>query len=160
MKIKNINTPDFDGSNMTDEEAELKFFGPFSQAYLKAAAPDYKFGLNLGYSTSKFDVLVSLTQFSDVTIQDFQWVDSPPTSFAEADALLPLATDVYKATMTVDLSLGYEFTEKLRLTVGANNLFNIYPDQQDDWVEAGGYWDAVQMGFSGAYYYARLGFTF
>ena len=40
------------------------------------------------------------------------------------------------------------------------NLLNIYPDQQDDWVEGGGYWDAVQMGFSGAYYYARLGFNF
>ncbi len=39
-------------------------------------------------------------------------------------------------------------------------MFNVYPDQQDDWVEAGGYWDAVQMGFSGAYYYARLGLKF
>jgi iron complex outermembrane receptor protein len=48
----------------------------------------------------------------------------------------------------------------MKLSLGANNLFNIYPDQQDDWVEAGGYWDAVQMGFSGAYYYARLGFNF
>ena len=160
LKIKNINTPDFDGSNMTDEEAELKFFGPFSQAYLKAAAPDYKFGLNLGYSTSKFDVLVSLTQFSDVTIQDFQWVDSPPTSFAEADALLPLATDVYKATMTVDLSLGYEFTEKLRLTVGANNLFNKYPTPQfDGWTDQGGLADSVQMGSDGTYVFGRLSFN-
>jgi iron complex outermembrane receptor protein len=41
-------------------------------------------------------------------------------------------------------------------------LFNIYPDQQDEQgnTEAGGYWDAVQMGFNGAYYYARLGFNF
>jgi iron complex outermembrane recepter protein len=47
-----------------------------------------------------------------------------------------------------------------KLSVGGNNIFNIYPDQQDDCVETGGYWDAVQMSFSGAYYYARLGFTF
>ena len=63
---------------------------------------------------------------------------------------------------TTDLTLGYQFTKQLKLTVGSNNMFNIYPDQQDEQgnTEAGGYWDAVQMGFNGAYYYARLGFTF
>ena len=60
------------------------------------------------------------------------------------------------------LTVGYKLSKQLKLSVGANNLFNIYPDKQDEQgnTEAGGYWDAVQMGFSGAYYYARLGFTF
>lgn len=138
---------------------EYTFFGPFSQAYLKAAAPDYKFGLNLGYSNSKFNGLISLTQFSDVTLQDFQWVDSPATTKAEADALYPVATDVYKAAMTVDLSLGYEFTEKLTLTIGANNLFNIYPTPQfDGWTDQGGLADSVQMGSDGTYIFGRINF--
>ena len=66
---------------------EFTFFGPFSQAYLKAAAPEYKFGLNLGYKNNKFSVNTTLTQFSEVKIQDFQWVDSPATNQSEADAL-------------------------------------------------------------------------
>ncbi|MCB0565746.1 MAG: hypothetical protein H6573_35580 [Lewinellaceae bacterium] len=44
---------------------------------------------------------------------------------------------------------------------GANNLLNAYPSiQTDGETETGGYWDAVQMGFSGAFYFARLGFKF
>ena len=68
--------------------------------------------------------------------------------------------DVYRAKIVTDLTLGYKLSKQLKLSLGANNLFNIYPDQQDRHVEAGGCWDAVQMGFSGAYYYTRLGFTF
>ncbi|WP_147678774.1 TonB-dependent receptor [Algibacter pacificus] len=138
---------------------EFTFFGPFSQAYLKAAAPDYKFGLNLGYTNKKFNASVALTQFSDVTIQDFQWVDSPPTTQAEADALYPVATDVYKAALIVDLSLGYQISENLKLSVGANNLFNTYPTPQfDGWTDQGGLADSVQMGSDGTYAFARLNF--
>ncbi|MGM5471221.1 TonB-dependent receptor [Flavobacteriaceae bacterium LMO-SS05] len=140
---------------------QFTFFGPFSQAYLKAAAPDYKFGLNLGYSTSKFDAMVTLTQFSEVTIQDFQWVDTPATTQAEADALFPIATDIYKAAMTVDLSLSYELSKSLKLTLGANNLFNNYPTPQfDGWTDQGGLADSVQMGSDGTYVFTRLGFKF
>jgi iron complex outermembrane receptor protein len=138
---------------------KFTFFGPFSQAYLKAAAPDYKFGLNLGYSISKFDASISLTRFSEVILQDFQWVDTPATTQAEADALFPLATDVYKAITTTDISLGYDLSEKLKLTIGANNLFNQYPTQQfDGWTDQGGFSDSVQMGSDGTYYFARISF--
>ncbi|CDF79160.1 TonB-dependent receptor [Formosa agariphila KMM 3901] len=161
LEIKNINTPEFEGSSMTDEEAQLTFFSPFSQAYLEAAAPDYKFGLNIGYSISKFNIHTSLTQFSEVQLQDFQWVDSPPTTFAEADALKAVATDTYEHRLVVDLSLGYKFTENLNLTVGANNLFNTYPSPQfDGWSDQGGLADSVQMGSDGRYIFTRLGFGF
>lgn len=139
---------------------EYTFFGPFSQAYLEAAAPDSKFGLNLGYSTSKFDVSISFTRFSEVILQDFQWVDSPATSQSDADNLFALATDVYKSLVTTDLSLGYQLSEKLKFTLGANNLFNKYPTQQyDGWTDQGGFSDSVQMGSDGAYYFGRLSFS-
>ncbi|HEX9828093.1 MAG TPA: TonB-dependent receptor [Flavobacteriaceae bacterium] len=151
LKIKNINNGNLN---------EFTFFGPFSQAYLKAAAPDYKFGLNLGYSNSKFDTTVSLTQFSEVILQDFQWVDSPATTQAEADALFDVATDVYKAAIVVDLSLGYKLSDKLKLSIGANNLFNKYPTPQfDGWTDQGGLADSVQMGSDGTYVFGRLNFS-
>ncbi|MBP0903636.1 TonB-dependent receptor domain-containing protein [Mariniflexile gromovii] len=151
LKIKRINNGNLN---------EFTFFGPFSQAYLKAAAPDYKFGLNLGYSISKFDANMTLTQFSDVTLQDFQWVDTPATTQAEADALFPVATDVYKASMVVDLSLGYMITEKVKFSLGANNLFNKYPTPQfDGWTDQGGLADSVQMGSDGTYVFGRLNFS-
>lgn len=140
---------------------EFTFFGPFSQAYLKAAAPDYKLGLNLGYSNTKFDASIGLTQFSDVTIQDFQWVDSPATNQAEADALYDVATDLYKKALVVDLSLGYKLSEKVKLNIGANNLFNKYPTPQfDGWTDQGGLADSVQMGSDGMYIFSRLSISF
>lgn len=65
------------------------------------------------------------------------------------------ANGVDTETRGVDVVLSY------RQKVGANNLLNAYPSiQTDGETETGGYWDAVQMGFSGAFYFARLGFKF
>ncbi|MFT7587955.1 MAG: iron complex outermembrane receptor protein [Limisphaerales bacterium] len=137
------------------------FFSPFSQAYLEAAAPDYKVGLNLGLNVSKLNVQVNITQFSQVELQDFQWVDSPPTTQAEADALFAVATDVYEAAMVVDLSISYAVMDQLSLTLGANNLLNAYPTAQfDGWTDQGGFNDSVQMGSDGMYLFGRVGFTF
>ncbi|WP_422091906.1 TonB-dependent receptor [Tenacibaculum ovolyticum] len=136
------------------------FFSPFSEAYLKAAAPDHKFGLNLGYGYKKFDVALGLTKFSKVQLQDFQWVDSPATTQAEADALYLVATDTYESKITADLSLSYAFSDKLTLTIGGNNIFNTYPTPQfDGWTDQGGLADSVQMGSDGSYFFTRLGFS-
>ncbi|MDY8135616.1 TonB-dependent receptor [Aquimarina sp. 2201CG5-10] len=137
-------------NNMTIEDInngaldEATFFGERERAFLLASAPDSKFTLNMNYSKEKFNAGVGLTHFSEIVLIDF------------ADT-----EDVYGAKITADLNLGYKLTDNLRFTVGGNNIFNEYPDQQvDGETEAGGYWDAVQMGFGGAYYYARLDFNF
>lgn len=138
---------------------EFTFFSPFSRAYLKAAAPDYKLGLNMGYKYQKLNVNATLTQFSQVELQDFQWVDSPATTQAEADALYAVATDVYKKAMTVDLNISYKFSNALSFTLGGNNIFNKYPTPQfDAWTDQGGLMDSVQMGSDGAYFYGKLEF--
>lgn len=138
---------------------EYTFFSPFSRAYLEAAAPDYKFGLNMGFTHKKFNANVNLTQFSEVKLQDFQWVDTPATTKAEADALYAVATDVYKKKMIVDLNFSYEVSKSLTFTVGGNNIFNQYATPQfDGWTDQGGLMDSVQMGSDGAYFFGRIGF--
>ena len=137
------------------------FFSPFSQAYLEAAAPRSKFGLNLNYTVGNFSTLISATRFSEVRLQDFQWVDSPATNEAEANALFETATDIYEAAVVLDLSVSYRIIDGLRLTVGANNLLNAYPTPQfDGWTDQGGFNDSVQMGSDGRYIFARIGFNF
>jgi iron complex outermembrane receptor protein len=137
------------------------FFGPFSQAYLKAAAPDYKIALSAIYNWKKLEIGLYLTQFSEVIIQDFQWVDTPATTPDEADALYAVATDTYEPKLVTDISLGYQFTKNWKLNVGVSNLFNVYPTPQfDGWTDQGGFNDSVQMGSDGKYYFARVGFSF
>ncbi|MEY4962764.1 MAG: hypothetical protein RLZZ323_83 [Bacteroidota bacterium] len=135
------------------------FFGEREKAFLLASAPANKFGLNLNYDKKWFNAGLAFTRFSKVELLDYQMYEDVANygSFANQ---IKAATDTYSAKIVTDLTLGFKLNKSSKLSIGANNLFNIYPDQQDDWVEAGGYWDAVQMGFSGAYYYARLGFTF
>tara|TARA_R110000868_G_scaffold149555_1_gene372033 strand:+ start:36 stop:1997 length:1962 start_codon:yes stop_codon:yes gene_type:complete len=138
---------------------EQTFFGERDKAFLLASAPKSKTSLNLVYSKNWFDVALTFMHFSKIDLLDFQMFEDP-AGFGGFAQQIAAATDRYGAKTVTDLNLGFKLSENLKLNVGSNNLFNIYPDQQDDWTEAGGYWDSVQMGFGGAYYYAKLNYNF
>lgn len=150
MKIDRVNNGALD---------EQTFFGEREKAFLLASAPNNKFGLNLNFDKKWFDAGLAFTRFSKVELLDYQ-VYEDVTSYGSFENQIIAATDTYGAKVVTDLTLGFKLNKSTKLSIGSNNLFNIYPDQQDDWVEAGGYFDAVQMGFGGAFYYARLGFSF
>ncbi|TGD59408.1 TonB-dependent receptor [Flavobacterium humi] len=147
MEISKVNNRDLD---------EQTFFGERDKAFLLASAPANKFALNLNYGVKWFDAGLAITRFSEVKLLDYQVYEDVANYGGSFANQIQAATDTYSAKMVVDLTLGFKLSDNVKLSLGSNNLLNIYPDQQDDWVEAGGYWDAVQMGFSGAYYYARL----
>ncbi|GAA4769508.1 MULTISPECIES: TonB-dependent receptor plug domain-containing protein [Flavobacterium] len=150
MKISKVKNHNLD---------EQTFFGERDKAFLLASAPKNKFALNLNYGRKWFDAGLAFTRFSEVKLLDYQ-VYEDVADYGSFDNQIKAATDTYDPKIVTDLTLGFKLSKNFKLTLGSNNMFNIYPDQQDDWVEAGGYWDAVQMGFSGAYYYARLGLKF
>lgn len=136
MKVTHVNNGDLD---------EETFFGAREIAFLKASAPNSKFGLNLNYGRKWFDAGAAFTRFSKVVLVDYAGMNN-----------------VYHPKIVTDLTLGFQLIKQLKLTVGSNNLLNVYPTKQDESgnTEAGGYWDAVQMGSNGAYYYTRLSFKF
>lgn len=136
MKVTHVNNGNLD---------QETFFGAREIAFLKASAPNNKFGLNLNYERKWFDAGMAFTRFSKVTLVDYAGLNN-----------------VYNPKIVTDLTLGFQLIKQLKLSVGSNNLFNIYPTKQDESgnTEAGGYWDAVQMGFNGAYYYTRLSLKF
>ncbi len=138
---------------------EQTFFGERDKAFLLASAPDSKLILNLKYDIKRFDVALGLNRFSEVKLLDFQTFEDV-ADYGSFDDQIAAATDTYDSKITTDLNLGFKISDQLKLNVGSNNLFNVYPDQQDDWSEGGGYWDSVQMGFGGAYYYAKLNLQF
>jgi iron complex outermembrane receptor protein len=76
-----------------------------------------------------------------------------------------------KPTAITDLELSYQFNKAWMLSVGANNLFNQYPDQVNGRLLAeqranldngavNVYPAFSPFGINGGYYYARLGFKF
>ncbi len=139
----NVNTMKIDKVR-NDELDTDTFFGAREKAFLLASAPKSKFAMHIGYERKKFNTAIAATRFSKITLIDF------------ADT-----EDVYNAKITTDVYVGYKLYKNLNLNIGINNLFNTYPDAQTDGeTESGGYWDSVQMGFGGTYYYSKLGFNF
>ena len=66
-----------------------------------------------------------------------------------------------------DAALGWDVTDKLRLTIGGNNIFDTYPDKWDP-VNAFPFpqlgftygWETLPFGINGAYYYGKVDFRF
>jgi len=135
LEITNINNRNLDLNT---------FFGAREQSFLIASAPSSKFVLNLGYERKALDINLIFTRFGAIELVNF------------GDEI-----DEYDAKIVTDFTIGYDLSKQFNFTLGANNLLNRYPTQQDpNNTDGGGYWDAVQMGFGGAYYFARLGFNF
>lgn len=134
------------GDVKTSEKLKGKediYFGNREKLFLLASAPDSKIALVIDYQRRKFNANLRFTRFGEVTLEDFVGT-----------------LDVYESKIVTDLTLGYDLTPNLSLRIGAANLLNVYPTQQDTETETGGLWDAVQMGSSGAFYFAKLGFHF
>ena len=63
------------------------------------------------------------------------------------------------AQFPIDVEAGYEIIDGLELMVGAQNVFNSYPDKLDPAIAgvAGSKYPSVApAGFAGGYYYFRL----
>ena len=62
-----------------------------------------------------------------------------------------------------DLSLGYSVSDDLRITIGSNNLLDIYPDEVDTGFRSTGRFvysrRAPQFSYAGRHLFARINFT-
>lgn len=158
----NINKTEIESINNGDLN-EYTFYSPFSQSLLEASAPDFKFTFSTTYSSAKFDVSLLWTQYAEMTIADYQWVDYAPANQSEAEDLdlFNIGYDTYESVGTLDASITFKANDNLRFTVGGNNILNVYPTEQfDSWTLQGGFFDSVQMGTDGAFFFGRVGFNF
>jgi iron complex outermembrane recepter protein len=92
------------------------YFSESNRLFLERSVPREKVGLTLTYGIGKFNLFVRNVWFGEVT---------------EATNVVT-AQQVYGSKVITDASLGYKFTENLRLSVGANNLLDVYPDETID----------------------------
>ena len=61
----------------------------------------------------------------------------------------------------LDLELAYSFKRGMTLAIGGQNVFNTYPDENPIALNVGErYSESSPFGFNGAYYYARLSYSF
>ncbi|PKP08600.1 MAG: TonB-dependent receptor [Bacteroidetes bacterium HGW-Bacteroidetes-3] len=122
------------------------YFPEDSRVYLEEAVPRTKINLSNSLTTDKFNVFLRNVWFGEVT--------EATTTVANQQ--------VFGSKLVTDLSFGYKVTGSTTVTVGANNLFDIYPDRADaafnnrssgrfDWSRR-----AQQFGIGGRFLFARL----
>ncbi len=124
---------------------EDTYFSIREQYFLQASAPKHKLSFNFDYRINKFSTNLRFTNFAAVELIDYD-----------------LAVERFKARTTTDLSFSYAATDKLSITVGGANIFDVYPQYRLDpnLTETGTRYEALQMGMGGAMYFAKVGVKF
>ena len=104
----------------------------------------------LAYEAGPWRTRIAATRFGEITTVAPQ---------------LPEQDQTFSPKVVTDVSLGYRFSRALGVQVGANNLFDVYPDRvrdprltNDGTVPFSRF--ATQFGFNGASYYAALSVDF
>jgi len=125
------------------------YFPEDSRVYLEEAVPRTKLNLSNSLTSDKWIMFLRNVYFGEVT---------EATTVVENQ-------QVFGTKIVTDLSIGYKATDALTLTLGANNLLDIYPDRAEDQFNnrSSGRFDwsrrAQQFGIGGRFLFARVNFT-
>lgn len=120
------------------------YFQEDSRIYLEEAVPRTKINLSNTLTTGNFNVFLRNVYFGEVT----EATSNPDNQ------------QVMSGKIVTDLSLGYNLTDNFLVTIGANNLFDLYPDETIPANRSSGRFDwsrsAQQFGVGGRFLFARL----
>lgn len=130
---------------LADEGQEDVYFSPAEEGLIERVNPRQKVNLTLIYQTSKLNFLLRNTYFGEVGRDAFPFG----------------VVQTFGGKLITDAAVSYQINKQLSLTVGANNLLDIFPDEQ---AYENSYFGVfkyapVQMGFGGAFYFARVNFN-
>jgi iron complex outermembrane receptor protein len=139
------------------------YFNREDQSRIEVANPKNKLSLMFNYRYSKFGAMLRFVRFGHVEYLDPSINPNNPGAFpinVFTGQRETLDQEFSPKTVT-DLSLSYQITSALGLTIGANNLFDVYQDRHthSNNMSFGRFVYSrrvQQMGFAGAYYFARL----
>lgn len=142
------------------------YFNREDQSRVEVANPQNKISLTFNYKCNKFGVMLRFVRFGEVkyldpSINPDSTQKFPVNAFTGNKETLD---QTFPAKTVTDLSFSYDITKAVSATIGANNLFNVYPEiQTHSGNQSLGRFiysrRVAQMGFNGAYYFARLKLT-
>jgi iron complex outermembrane receptor protein len=124
----------------------LQLFDRRLQKDLTVATPQSKLILAANWKVTDYNLNLAVTRFG---------------SYIEGDNN-PVNDRKFSAKWITDIDAAYELTQHLTVALGANNLFNVYPDKNgiQDWAGAYKYGQFSPFGFGGSYYYTRIAYNF
>ncbi|PYP48556.1 MAG: TonB-dependent receptor [Gemmatimonadetes bacterium] len=147
-EVRRVNVPQSMADTFRTNLATIRnrILNPEDRNRLEDALPRSKASLSARYSIGRFAGLARATYYGSIEYHH-------PTN--------PALDEHFGAKALFDLDLSYELAGGVRLAVGADNLFNTYPDRQVHAVnESFGRFvysrRVTQFGMNGGFYYARV----
>lgn len=152
-EVTNINVP----SKIASAGLSGSFFDGQEEAFLTIAQPRTKLNLTHLLSIGKWNFLLRNVFFGEVTDpDDYSGVARVSTRDANQEA-------VYGGKIVTDLSVSSSITENMNFTIGANNLLDVYPDENRPGGRAGDQFvysrRTSQFGYTGRFLFTRLSFN-
>lgn len=125
---------------------EKVLFDREQRTRIEQGQPRNKITLGLNYNVGKFLLNTRFTRYGQV---------------ATADRLNPALDESFDPRLVSDASVGFKFSNLATLTVGANNIGNVYPERLEHYgnTSLGRFIysrNSTQFGFNGGYYFASL----
>ncbi len=125
------------------------WFNRKEQGRLTSARPQSKIVVGTSYKIGIWGFTLNNTRFGKVSWQH---------------ATDPEKDQTFSAKWVTDLNISAQISDNFSMAVGANNLFNVYPDEidtkGDPVTDLGGRfkypWEVNQFGFMGTYVYTKL----
>ncbi|NJM91200.1 MAG: TonB-dependent receptor [Myxococcales bacterium] len=149
--VEEVHIPTSLAAAFGDDRETLRrnFFGRQEENRLEDALPRVRGTLSARYSRGLLSALVRANYYGSVR--------SKPD--------LSINDEEFGAKTLFDVDLGYQVAKNLRLTVGAENLLNTFPDKQtkEANISSGRFVysrNVSQFGQNGGYYYGKLQLTF
>jgi iron complex outermembrane recepter protein len=157
-----------DGTPLIHATESLKnylttYFNREDQSRLETATPNMKVNLTVNFRQGKWSAMVRNVYFGSVqyvfpaaTETDAsKWVINTYSGKAES------RDQTFGGKVVTDFSVARQLTTQMSFTLGANNVFNIYPDAQthSENVSYGRFLYSrrvQQFGFNGAYWFGRF----
>lgn len=123
---------DVKASDILRENKQInRYYSETSRVYLEEAIPRIKVNMSNTLTINKLDVFMRNAYFGKVT--DPNVVDVNGDGFVGAKIVNGQAVEnehpVWGGKLITDLSIGYQFNAVVKLVVGANNIFDIYPNK-------------------------------
>ena len=122
---------------------------------LENQVPQDRSVLSLNYDVSAFSTLLRANYYGNWESSSGLFVD-PDSSFSQN-------THHYNDAVLIDLEASYTFAEHYTVTLGGQNIFDEYPDDESDGTLdflGARYAVTSPFGFNGAFWYARVSASF
>jgi iron complex outermembrane receptor protein len=171
-KVNSSSTIDADQNGLQNT-----LFDRQQRGRIESGQPRSKINLTAGYAYGKFGVEVRTVRFGSVEYKDARL--GSPAAPGDTNFLYSSIDQTFGAKWITDLTLSAQLSQAIGLTVGASNIFDVYPDQyrldprnnannfsadprlnynsgQDNTNRGRTLYNPNQFGYNGGFYFARL----